>query len=264
MTNDQSPKTTLISDGVIIGIFTLIGYKIAYNYNLGYMLYYNIPGNLIEITIPGILNSITVVLSSIVTLIALINVVPILLPEGETPLGKSIKRLLILVTCFFILSYLSSFEFNVVIMLLIVLLFFILIELILPLLFHIKVKGYQNKLSAASEGDKKISDIFSLIARKFGIKNFMFIFCFIILLLSSPYYESLGEKGASNQKEYLTVTVFSVPYVIINTYKDYYIMLKVNRQNLTFENSFLLMKQDDEKLKNKKFKYEELGKLRSE
>lgn len=223
-----------ISDGLIVGAITLLGYSCAYFFEKGYLDHYYLPDTLIEISIPTVIRSIAYTLGIALILAILLNGLLGGIPVFKNEfINLSVERLLWFSNIFFLLTLfsglntLSLFTFFGAVILFGMLLF------VAPLIQYKKVKGYKNKIKQAifdEEDDNYKYSLMTLIRKKFGKKGIIASIIFLYIVASFSYVQKLGDYWASNQENYFLIDG-SKQMLVIGTYKNNFIAAEVNLKN---------------------------------
>jgi len=247
-----------LSDGILIALATLLGYLIAYRYESGYMSFFGVPDDFIEINLIRVLIAGFTIFSVLLTFIVMIEGLLFLLPKDlgffTRPLLKLSPFLLAVVIS--LLTY--GLEWRKYIFLLILLIIFSFLEFVFPLLSQKEVKGYREKLIAQDKYDtERISTRF--ISHFYENVERPTIFIFAIILFVVLFAATFGESKAMRQIDYLTINT-SPEAVVIRTYGDKLICLPFDRKSKEFKKRFFVIKIADN-VNNVTFSSDRVGPL---
>lgn len=233
----QEEKSTLISEGLIIGYISILGYLVAFAYQYGYFKFFNIPSSFIQLDLPVILisfSAITSVLFFSFCIFQLFSIMGIFNLKGA--FGASIGRCAILLIT--LITYLSISNFKNALVIIITFLIFLFLELLLPFLTQRKFSSTEEKFQRQAEVEKntkKNDAIFNFINnyRKIGI--YLFI-GFIIISLA----DFKGESDAQNQTNFL-VPDSKDSIIVVRSYQNSHIGVGYDPNTHQTKNQFMIL-----------------------
>lgn len=213
-----------ITEGVLIAALPVIGYWLAYLYQLGYCTYFNIPTVFIEISILNIM----IALVGFASIIASINFygepiyqfIRIFLPH---PLNKIFVKILLIVS--FILAYSVVKNIStesIYFLLLFFALPYLLVDLILPLFSQKNVKGYLEKLKAQDEVDRNEQGDSLMSKIALGLGRNLFLYIAIFGFISFLVYFAGGYKAKTKSN----FIVLNEPFnkVVLKNYRNSFVV----------------------------------------
>lgn len=239
----------------IIAYLSISGYFLAYKYKEGYYVYFNIP--IVYINTIDFIDIIKMV-SAIVAFLSM-GIYIILTQhrkstsEKETWIGRINKNA---TTIVILLLVAGHFDQRVIRGLSLILILLILIyNLILPLIFNRKIKGYNNKIAAffKYKDDKGFMEI---LEHKIKYQFFALVLAVIFLTYIFGYFVFfLGYQNAKNIEVYDVTEIEGVKHIVFNVNDDKVIAASVINKTLSNEFSFhskselLIRKEEIQKLK---------------
>jgi len=229
MDSNGNPRN-YISDTILISVLTAFGYITAYCFESGYCTYFNIPTELIEISITRV---VTVTLAMFGSLLALGHFVSPFI--GLVSSESIVKRLIgkhILVAMFIGIAWWSVNDVSTFAFILIVPVLELYFDFIHPLLSKRHISGYANKMTAfqsefSEERARSIwfnDRIQRLMRRDYAI---LVLVGLIALMIAS----GLGRSQAKNQKQFLT-TKSPNSIIILRQYGSSLIGVNIDQHNI--------------------------------
>ncbi|HEY5728812.1 MAG TPA: hypothetical protein VIS72_02085 [Anaerolineales bacterium] len=251
-TNTKFP----ISEGIFLGLISASAYFFTYTYERGYAGYFNIPTELITVSLNTTLLFFTIIFGFFGFLFIFLDISTTLLKGLNPIIAKTV--LPVFITLFLPLIYIYFFgliEWSRWMALLIFCLIIAFIQFIFPLLTQRKVRGYINKLAAQLEADRQNVNFPSLLADWFGLNPIIFLLLFIF-----GYFVASTAGLAEAVKKTDFLVIHSNPEVVVlRIYNDLAIGASFNRttKELGDEFTFTSIKQDP----NIVFELESIGPL---
>lgn len=216
--------------GVFLAILPFVGYLTAYNYEKGYLSFFNIPSFLIRLGPEEIIVATSVLILGLFTLYPFLAIIyPFRNLMGKSVKGRDLKIAIILFLflspIIFIFSN-SSLSDKLIISLAIFLLL-LFYKFGFPLLFF-KGDSLDEKIVKAEKTEKKVGQIEDFIFSRPRLKTFYIVLLTIMFISLLAY--SAGARDASNQREYLLFSDKDT-YIIARTYTDKRIAVKIDAKS---------------------------------
>lgn len=243
--DNSSIKTlkNVVSEALIISSIPLIAYAITMAYEVGYNSYFNIPSELITISIPNILITLTVVLSIFVLILILAQGLfgifgkTIAIPEPISDiLFRDLSPLyLLLIISMIAFGFKQWHDYFLVVFMTIL---FTLISFIPPVFRKNKSISYTEHLlyeqKSEQEKFKGSENLLQNILNSYGIKyqNIGLLFFSAFIFIYSAY--GLGKRNAIEQ-EYFYVNKANPSIVYLRFYSDKIIGAEYSRTDKTTE-----------------------------
>ncbi|HUU46290.1 MAG TPA: hypothetical protein VM118_11225 [Acidobacteriota bacterium] len=211
-----------ISEGLIIAGLPAFSYALAYAYEEGYCSVFNIPAQFIEVGLSDVLLALGALISGVSVVFLTANLLYMwFLPRAlSSPLGRSLARIslvALLILGIIVLSALRPMELIIYGGLF---LFFIVMELLFPLLTQRKEQSYSAKLAGQEEIEGRVDTLYDLLNRSMGRQAMTLVFS-VILLLACSFYAGVGR--ARRQQDFL-MPVGAPNFVVLRQYSDRFIM----------------------------------------
>jgi hypothetical protein len=249
---------TLFNDALLISSFPAAIYFLAFSYESGYFLQFDVPLTLIQIQINTILRVVLNMLLVIFVMFLVFNFSYRHLPEEPLLRAKFMRTsgwLILLVAVY--VMYSPSYEADL--LLTIGLIFVFVYEILWPLYFYRKIEGFLNKCIAdeakgASVADGRGSSIVESIEVKYGGR---YIFIFMTLLFLHFFIKSAGLAKASTQEEYFVFSAHHQEFAAIRIYSDIVIGVGFDRTTKELKSDIVVVEISD--VLNSKFKLETVG-----
>jgi len=231
-------KSTILTDALIISIFTATGYFASYVRELGFCNYYNIPLHLIEVNTSSIMSSVIILFFVAFGLSHLVTGFTSVLNMGNIVVRKVFSYGLIF-GMFFIFAALDGYSFIGTLMFLIIMIGNMIDDFVLPLR-HKQITGYANKMLHQSQLLISTENTSPLLLDRISSimepKLFIWIpVIFLILLLSNSY----GKHEAQKQTSFLA-TQGNSQVLILKQYGSTFVGVTVD-SNKRIENSLYLI-----------------------
>lgn len=257
---DKEGNKDWITEGIVIASVPFLGYLFTFAYESGYAIFFNFPKELINIGLPQIIITISILYVITVILFFHIEALSFLIFKNKSALYQSIIKLLPLfgvsIGYFFIYGWLRALPFIII---------FVILgfsEFILPLITQRDKKNYDSKLQAADEADWKFREergaLSVRLIRIFGHKNIMLI---INLFLCVNLVQMVGEIAASKKMQFFVIPS-SPEKIVLRIYNDNLICTEFNRDTKSFKRGISIYKLTDPQVQN--LKLEILGLLKIE
>jgi len=192
----------IISDTLFISLLSAFGYITAYCYESGYCGYFNIPSELIEISITKVITVTLVMFGALLTLGHFAS--PFVGLVSSENIAKRMIGKYVFIMMFLGIAYWSSNEFYTLVYALIITVTYFYFDIIHPILSKRDIIGYVNKLKAhhidfSAEKERSIwfnDRMGRLLNREYAI---LIVAGLTALLIAS----GLGRSQAKNQKYFL-------------------------------------------------------------
>jgi hypothetical protein len=225
---EQKTKSPIISDALLLALVPAIAYGMTYLYEAAYCDAFRIPRQLISISPTTVLTVVFALISSLVTLIFIVNFLGgILYPAIlEVPLGRAIHSMIIPVLgiiMFFVLNR-PTVSLGHWVGYSVVVLFLLFLTFAFPLITNRDKTSYVDKLKGQEEMETK----FSLLSDRFRLIPFPLRQILILSAVCLWAAHLLGGGDALNQ------TVFMTPLqhtdkVVLRQYGDRLIVANFDR-----------------------------------
>jgi len=224
-----------LSEALLATLLPIYGYFLTYRYEQGYCSNFDIPDTLIKIDLFDMIKVIGKLIPLILFLYFFFEISYSPKPS-KNPLVRSINRLFLPILFIFVSLITLNFSLQALIIFLIIILFFIFAEFILPLISARKVKGYKKKLEYQEDIEKKQEWLVTKFLKQLSFPAYLILFLSFFSLL---FIDSVGSIKAKNQKSFLIIK--SKPeLVILRKYSDILICTTFNRKNKEVHNNFYL------------------------
>ena len=200
MKEEDSSRTTTFwkfpfSETVVLAATPLVGYLLAYVYEVGYVGYFGVPTDLVSIDIPRIFVA-TFALLIFVLILFFVYVVlnPFLLELDKLPslVRERLVRIIFVLALFAAFFYRYDFNWRLTLPIAFMLVLALIIEFALPLLTQRRVPGYLDKLAAQDTIDTSDRSVVFHIIKTLGGNAFILILWLGIATLLT-YYISRAE-----------------------------------------------------------------------
>jgi len=214
-------KKSQITKGAVISAVPLVGYGLAFLYELGYGSHFRIPGDLINVGLVQVFVAISALFAILIMLFVVSNLVYIIAAnvdgvDRKDPVVRSFSRLvpLALILGAFLLLYRSYWVGWVLPLVLFVI--YACLELAAPLITQRRVQGYHAKLEAQEKHEEAITTLPEAIARKWGLSGAR-VGYYLIMFTSIAF--CAGHAEAVN-KEHFHVVADQKNLAIVRIYGD--------------------------------------------
>ncbi len=255
-------KKTKISDATLVLFLTAYSYFVSYLYFAGKYRYFNLPIYLIEVTLENIIFSIFSIASFILAIYIILNLFTKMIPNDlDIRIVELIKKHIVInlyyITIIILSSPFSNIKIDVKSFLLVGIGMFMVVALdfIIPLFTQKNIKGYQNKLIAEIEKNKKnyTVDEYKHSLNNLVSKHAPLIPTLIILMfLSALLSYSLGIYYAYNQEDF---TVIDDRMVVLGIYEKNFIVKTIDlKENSLSENFSIISNKDSYNFTKKQMK----------
>lgn len=248
---EETNKSNLLNDAIIIAMISVIGYLISYNYEVGYLSYYKIPDKFVQIDITSILKSTGVIIGTLLTLYNMFNVLPAFYPpkkvdgDGRTnPIHDSFRRLFWAFAFSLFIIFFTVFHLTIIYLCIGIIFVISLLEFVFPLLGQRKIKGYKAKLIAARAIDNSVLTLNDVIRNRFGAKTVRIFLILLLIVATIPLVKYIGENRANNQTNYLVINS-DKPMVLLYTYQEYFVLAPINLKTKVVTPNFIFVKQEE-------------------
>ena len=230
----NNPEETRFPEAVLLAGASAISYAVAYAYRTGFASYYGLPPVLLTPTIGGILQAGAGVGAILLTLSLFLNSFWMFLPSRESALGRSIRRVFLMLVVTILTSY-SLFVYRwgwlAVPAALCV---FGFLELVFPLLTQRKIARYEDKLAAQEKVESKVTTPADHLAKRIGKKAFLLVLAAYILI---NFSHSVGYRAAKEQEEFFVLD--DTPgYVVAMMDDDIVVLVAYDPESSTLKRSY--------------------------
>ncbi|EGL13401.1 hypothetical protein [Paenibacillus sp. HGH0039] len=252
----EKSSNGLIGEALIVILITAFGYLAGYLYEVGYKDYYELPDMFVEVGLPTIIKSTWSLFRSIMITLLLVNFLSFL-DSNRFEISTNQNSLFCYIVLFSIFYNLGSM---IVIFAVVVLFAFsILVYVIIPIFKYKELK----KISARIIHNEKVigDNILKGITLKYGSKVTVIIFFVAIVTSNMFLVQEKGKNDAREETEYL-VTNTTEPMIVIDSYKDYFILAPVDIKNKTFTPQYKLLKQSKDTPDLPTFEKKKIGPLK--
>lgn len=226
---------SIISEGLVIAALPVLAYLLTFCYELGYTSEFNIPIHLITPNITTIFIAAGSILFVVVLAFIFVNLIYTLF-QKDGSLPRRLVKYAPLIVMLYIYINLFGLNWEEYIFIIILLVFFLALEFLLPLIGQRKVKGYKNKLAAQDEFDSKLVTLYGKVFRLTG-RTMAYIILYVIMLAQISL--AAGRSEAYKQTEYLVIDK-QCEQVALRIYGDIIIAAPVDVRNRTVENKFYI------------------------
>ncbi|MFB4325586.1 MULTISPECIES: hypothetical protein [Paenibacillus] len=232
---ENKRKISFMSEGILIGGLTAVGYAIAYYYEKGYKGYFLMPVDYIELNPTMIIRVIGLTLVIGIFLFAFIDLISIYLNQLKS-LNSAVSSIIDNITglgiSYFFFMMLIGLNEQSFFMFLLFLAVISLINFGMPLLTHRKTKGYRNKLEAAVKMEEErnsnsLKGLLYSIRQRLGYKNFRLALYLLLIAATIPNFSLLGKTNANAQTKFMIVEG-NPKYIVVGTYKDYAVVAELD------------------------------------
>lgn len=257
---DNKEKKDWITEGVIIALVPFLGYLFAFEYESGYAIFFNFPKEFINIGLPQIIITISILYTITILLFFYIEGLSFMLFKNRRALYHSIIKLLpmfgLSIGYYFAFGGMRALPFFIVFLV------FGFSEFIVPLITQRDKKDYESKLQAYDDADWKFREergaLSVRLIKLFGYKNIIFIFNLLVCVFLT---QTIGEIAASRK-----IMFFVMPNnpqkVVVRIYGDNLICAPFDKETKTIKRDISIYKLTDPEARNLKF--EILGPLKVE
>lgn len=232
-------KIEPLSEGLIIAIISALSYAVAYAYRSGIAAHFDLPPLMLSPSIGDILKAFGAIGAIVLIVWNIAHIVWPLLPPTTTPVGRSIRTILLIsfVSAIFLFAALEAKKAWT--FLLIIVIFFAFFEFVFPLLSQKKIKGYENKLKEQEKIEVEFhkSTPSEHLSKAFG-EIFLFLVALSIGMISLAYLSGLRE--AKTREEYF-VAANHPDYVIANLSDTMALFVKYDPKTRTLKNEYLIV-----------------------
>lgn len=221
-------KISIINESVFLAAIPVIGYWLAYLYQLGQMTYFDIPSMYVEININSVISAIAALLVVLMVFYILLESVYVLF-IGRLPriLKYSIFEALFMILFYWSCAIIFKWTLTKAIVFgLPIVGVFIFTNFFLPLFSHKDVKGYVAKLEAQNNRDKDTPRIIKVLGDKIGQLG---RYSLVLFYLLSYFAYFSGGYVASISSEF-TIIKQTPELVVLKKYAENYIAADFDRK----------------------------------
>jgi hypothetical protein len=245
--NDSPLLKVGISEGIVLGILTVVGYFCTYMYELGSKKFYSIPDTFVEIDLTSVIKLITEIWAYLIILLVLIIAGSSLFKfiiNSESRIKFFLLALLCLTYIFLVMLFFHGFSMRLVKAMGFVLLGIITQGFLIPLITQWKIRGFRNKIRASSESE--LPPILGSFRRKYGSKALRIAMLIFLVSTILPIFQELGRKDAENEDTYQLTLINGEMNVLLGTFKDSMIIAPVDLASEEISPEFRFIKQRDD------------------
>ncbi|MCY9595846.1 hypothetical protein PC41400_07920 [Paenibacillus chitinolyticus] len=251
----EKSSNGLIGEALIVILITAFGYLAGYLYEVGYKDYYELPDMFVEVGLPTIIKSTWSLFRSIMITLLFINILSYL-ETRRVEISLSYISLMGYIGAFSILYNLGSigtlayglfFAFTII------------AYVIIPLVKYREIKSWIDRIFYTEKTGR--NNIFKNISQKYGTKVTVIFLFFAIISCNMFLVQEKGKNDAREETEYL-VTNTTEPMIVIDSYKDYFILAPVDIKNKTFTPQYKLLKQSKDTPDLPTFEKKKIGPLK--
>ena len=248
---DKEKRSIFLGESLLIGIFTIGSYLVAFSFEAGFLNYFKLPIDLLFIRLENLFITLTILGSFFVLLGFSLEIFFSFRPTRDSVLFYIFNLFFSFFLLLIPMLYVKKINWIPILAWLIFAFFY----LITPFLYK-KEKTYFNKLTRAIEDDNKHLNILEKLGEFTGDKNSIF-FCFFLYSLWVSFL--LGEFQARKEKFFITASIDKEKFAIIRNYRENVIFLEINEDKKTFGKKFYV--KDSTQLTNFLLERKELGNL---
>lgn len=264
MANNDSSQTArersnwLIYSLVIAGI-PIMGYILAWTYELAFCSVFHIPRELIAVSWTNIIIAISSIIGSAVIILGLLQIPISLRTLGIRPRNIIIRRLIVHLVMFSFFGIIFMVYSSYIPNLAMVLLFplpFLFRDFGAPLIQQRKVSGYRSKLEAQEEQHKsQASPEVPTFIRK-HLSTILLVIVVFLLFLILAHFE--GTKSALDKEHFLVPSAYPQS-VVLKVYDDTMICSPIDRETKQVSEIFFFIEVGSDS--SLKFTMEKVGPL---
>lgn len=245
-TKTQSSSETRgfwIWQGIIVAASPVIGYGLAFVYELGFCQVFDIPTEFITLNLTSVFIAAGSLIGIVLILYWFAELFLMLVPARKPPLFRELVFLLILLlfNLGFIILWWGMWER--VIYVIFTLIFFAMLLFVFPLITQKGKGSYIEKLQAQRKRDLETPMvIFESFVRLIGRKTFLIIFVLVCLVFFSYI---AGDAKAIKQEEFLIPSTYPQA-VVLRIYGENMICAPFDGEKKEIQKSFFIIRMTDE------------------
>ncbi len=236
---ETSPSKLPITEATIVGILGISAYLLAFIYEYAYLSKFGIPAELIRISLEQVFIVILIIGSFFLGVLFLSNILFMIMTKYD-----NIKPFLYRWLFYFV--YLSSLLFfyrlrkKEMVLCIILISFLLIVEVILPLIFHRKEKSFVGKLIASDIAEQRATenDLWSVIIKNIGLNSFRIIL-FYIITISITFNAGVGK--AELAKEYYLLAD-NPNIIVLKMSSDMLICVPYDASSKKIKDTFMIYK----------------------
>jgi hypothetical protein len=219
-----------LTEGILLGVITILGYSFTYFFEVGFKGYYHIPDDYVEIGITNVIKNVSYILFGLIFILGIINSLLSGIPKTNISFQDyRYYNAAIMFASLFLGVMFSKFN---------------LYSIIVALLFYgySIYKDFFLSKKKTFTNDTPYSPV-TIITKKYGFKAFLIMYCIIFIVALMPNIEMLGSYAAQQQKSYLIIRQ-PKDMVVLGTYRDNVIAAEVdlNKKEITAVFKFIKSK----------------------
>lgn len=211
----------LLSEGLFIALLAPLAFVVIFAFEAGKAHIWGIPYKFISVGSSAALAAAASLLLLAYYLLVTIQLGMMILPAPTTPIRTSLLKMGAIALAFGLFLYMGwPANAESVVPVLLTLLAFVVLEFGYPLLFQWKKKGFQNKLKAQEEVERKVLTVWELPAKVGGPKVGLLLYAFAMIVIFAVVF---GDAQARNREEHLVLRGMSDPRqgaVVVEQYDD--------------------------------------------
>lgn len=250
----------ILTDAIIIAAVPGLGYAYAFLYEAGYCDYYNIPFQLISISLSHVLIASSVLLGAIILIWPILDTVfvPYLMKGSPTFLKKKIKRVIVMVFLLCFIPFFTHADKKLWIPVISILAFYAFGEFIWPLITQRGIKGYEAKLAAQENLELKVITVTDLMAQKAG-KSYLLI---VLILFGLGWLAfNAGLDKARRQEEFLVARFMDKDMAVLRIYDTHLIAAAFDSKTKEVERTFHVIRLETKETIAIEFRLRSIGPL---
>ena len=232
-----------IWQGIIVAAIPVIGYGLAFLYEVGFCSAFKIPKEFITLNLTTVFVAAGSLLGVVFVLYWFAEFILMLLSMRKSPLFRELRSFLIilLLSLGFVIVWWGLWER--VFFIAFILLWFAFLLFVSPLITQRDKRSYIEKLQAQRKRDLETPVvILDSLVRLLGRGAFIIIFVVILLLVFSY---AIGEAEALNQDEFLVPSTYPQA-VVLRIYGENMICAPFDREQKEIQKSFFIIRMTDE------------------
>lgn len=233
-TSSSTPEGTRLPDAILLAAASAVSYAVAYAYRTGFASFYGLPPVLLTPTVGGILQAGAAVGATLLTLSVFVNGLWMFLPSRESPVGRSIRRLFVMLVVTILVSYsLFAYKWGWLVVPAALCIFGFL-ELVFPLFTQRKIASYGDKLAAQEKVESNVTTPLDHFAKRIGRKAFVLVFASYVLM---HFAYAVGYRAAKEQEEFFMLD--DAPgYVVATMDDDMIVLVAYDPETSTLKGSY--------------------------
>ena len=243
--NRERPSL-LLTNTIIVGLLTVLGYIAAYEYEIGFCLYWNIPNYLIELSLTQIISTCLAVFFFALSLVFVANLSFVLFGRLSWQNSWLLKRVVIINSLSFAYLYAVAYGYGFGTSLFVTAVLSLFANLFICFIPWLQSRYDRDQVCTVSEGavqsDKDdAKDIYDWVISSFG-KSLA-----IIIMLGLPLVvvgaQACGRRAAIDSNNYFVIE--SQGLICIKKYGDTYLLRPIDLSTMRVRDNLLVWRGDD-------------------